>query len=437
MAEEAFALSPISARPNVPGEADYDAIREAFMETARGRWFLNEYAKRNRHADTGMVLEAVARIEAGLKAQKQTPVGLSLSQALGSIRSALRQAKATAIESLPRHDTDDTLTAARNGARIVREIAWTLRECGADVRICDLLDTQVTAIEAGQPNAGDDGREAVLASYDVLMQTIEQLADGGTTAAAAGAETDTPPAAEMPMPDEARASVTPLFKAPAPDHVAEAAEMPEPVVEQAAMPEPAVEQMIAPAVELAPAAIAPIAESMAELAVSLAETSRAEVADETAVVVAETALETALDADADAYDLAVLDRVAMEMAVQDPSEPETAELDSFEPEMDAPELDELQIAEPEIAPPTAVAARLPAVMPTAIPDIVSFALAPAPEPIPEPAPQPKPQAEPAYHPSLGAALIANGVISNPHAPAADPLAAIRRMSQAEKIAFFS
>ncbi|QDM17844.1 hypothetical protein FNL55_18950 [Tardiphaga sp. vice352] len=431
MAEEAFALSPISARPNVPGEADYDAIREAFMETARGRWFLNEYAKRNRHADTGMVLEAVARIEAGLKAQKQTPAGLSLSQALGSIRSALRQAKATAIESLPRHDIDDTLTAARNGARIVREIAWTLRECGADVRICDLLDTQVTAIEAGQPNAGDDGREAVLASYDVLMQTIEQLADGRTTAA--GAEADTPPAAEMPTPEEARASVTPLFKAPAPDLVAEAAELPESVVEQAAMPEPAVERMIAPAVEMAPAAIAPIAESTAELAVSIAETSRAELAGESAVAEAETALETALEADA--YDLAVLDRVAMEMAVQDPSEPETSELDTLEPEMDAPEIDELQIDEPEIAPPTAVAARLPAVMPTPIPAIVS--LAPAPEPIPEPAPQPKPQAEPAYHPSLGAALIASGVISNPNAPAADPLAAIRRMSQSEKIAFFS
>ena len=431
MAEEAFALSPISARPNMPGEADYEAIREAFMETARGRWFLNEYAKRNRHADTGMVLEAVARIEAGLRAQKQAPTALSLSQALGSIRSALRQAKATAIESLPRHDADDTLTAARNGARIVREIASTLRECGADVRICNLLDTQVTAIEAGQPKDGDDGRDAVLASYDVLMQTIEQLADGATTAA--GAETDTPPAAEMPIPEEARASVTPLFKAPAPDPVAETAEMPEPVVEQAAMEEPAAEQMIAPAVEQAPAAIAPIAESTAELAVSLAETARAEVAADTVVAEAETAPETALEADA--YDLAVLDRVAMEMAVQDPSEPETSELDSLEPEMDAAEIDELPMVEPEAAPPTAVAATLPAVMPTPVPEIISFAPAPAPEPIREPAP--KPQAEPAYHPSLGAALIANGVISNPNAPTADPLSPIRRMSQAEKIAFFS
>ena len=133
MAEEAFALSPIAARPNVPGEADYEAIREAFMETARGRWFLSEYAKRNRHTDTGMVLEAVARIEASLKAQKQAPTALSLSAALGAIRAAVRQAKATAIESLPRFDADDTLTAARNGARRSEE-RRVGKECSAVCR---------------------------------------------------------------------------------------------------------------------------------------------------------------------------------------------------------------------------------------------------------------------------------------------------------------
>ena len=63
MADEAFALSPISARAAQPSEEDYDAISEAFMETSRGRWFLGEYAKRNRNADTRMVLDAVARIE--------------------------------------------------------------------------------------------------------------------------------------------------------------------------------------------------------------------------------------------------------------------------------------------------------------------------------------------------------------------------------------
>src|SRR5260221_10278692 len=71
MANQAFALSPISARASLPGEEDYEAIREAFMETARGRWFLTEYAKRNRNADTRMVLDAVARIEQSLAAQKE------------------------------------------------------------------------------------------------------------------------------------------------------------------------------------------------------------------------------------------------------------------------------------------------------------------------------------------------------------------------------
>ncbi len=41
------------------------------METARGRWFLTEYAKRNRNADTRMVLDAVERIEQSLAAQKE------------------------------------------------------------------------------------------------------------------------------------------------------------------------------------------------------------------------------------------------------------------------------------------------------------------------------------------------------------------------------
>ena len=53
MANEAFALSPMSARAAAPNEQDYDAIREAFMETARGRWFLGEFAKRNRNAEIG------------------------------------------------------------------------------------------------------------------------------------------------------------------------------------------------------------------------------------------------------------------------------------------------------------------------------------------------------------------------------------------------
>src|SRR6202795_5395438 len=92
MADEAFALSPISARAALPSEEDYDAIREAFMETSRGRWFLGEYAKRNRNADTSMVLDAVARIEETLAGQRQQQVEDRLAEGLAIIRSALDEA---------------------------------------------------------------------------------------------------------------------------------------------------------------------------------------------------------------------------------------------------------------------------------------------------------------------------------------------------------
>src|SRR5882762_8622729 len=94
MADEAFALSPISARAAQPSEEDYDAIREAFMETSRGRWFLGEYAKRNRNADTSMVLDAVARIEQSLAAQKEESLAIQREAASAQREAANAQREA-------------------------------------------------------------------------------------------------------------------------------------------------------------------------------------------------------------------------------------------------------------------------------------------------------------------------------------------------------
>ncbi|WP_371422121.1 hypothetical protein [Tardiphaga sp.] len=410
MAEEAFALSPISARPNVPGEADYDAIREAFMETARGRWFLAEYAKRNRTADTSLVLEAVTRLEANLAAQKQAPA-LSLIAALGAIRSAVRQAKATAIEAMPRVDTDETLTGARNGTRIIREIAWTLRECGADIRICDLLDTQVKAIEAGQQALDGNGREDVLASYDLLMQRIEQMVDGS---AATIAQAEQAPVAEKaePVVTEAReASVTPLFKSQASEVLAET------VTISNAPPRMTAQPVVADSVaaEAVAEAAAPIAEATTELAATIAEASAAMTAADIAQ-----APEITSDVE-DEHDLAVLDMVAAEMGALDLSEP-----DFIEPQLAEAEVMQLEAAAVQPAEPEAINPDL-----MTLAQIAEVALAPEP-----PQPDLIPQVE-AAAPSLGAALIAGGVIADPNAPASDPLAPIRKMTQAEKIAFFS
>src|ERR1700712_3752830 len=125
MADEAFALSPISARATLPGEEDYAAISEAFMETSRGRWFLREYAKRNRNADTHMVLDAVARIEESLAAQRQpaAPPDNELANALAAITRAAGEARAAASAALDGLALDEALAPVRKGARVIREIS--------------------------------------------------------------------------------------------------------------------------------------------------------------------------------------------------------------------------------------------------------------------------------------------------------------------------
>src|SRR3954453_9587471 len=46
--------------------ADYHMIEAAVLETARGRWFLVEYDRRRRAAETNQLLEAVIRLERAL-----------------------------------------------------------------------------------------------------------------------------------------------------------------------------------------------------------------------------------------------------------------------------------------------------------------------------------------------------------------------------------
>src|SRR4030088_2569844 len=186
MADEAFALSPISARAALPREEDYEAIREAFMETSRGRWFLGEYAKRNRNADTRMVLDAVARIEETLAAQQQPAPESGLAEALVAIRNALDEARAAASAVLDDLTLEETLAPVRKGARVIREISWRWREIGADARICDLIDSQVSAIEGacGQISSRVP-LGALAAAFDLIKRQIEEFGENHQEAAQA------------------------------------------------------------------------------------------------------------------------------------------------------------------------------------------------------------------------------------------------------------
>lgn len=359
MANEAFALSPISARANLPSEEDYEAIREAFMETSRGRWFLSEYARRNRNADTSMVLDAVARIEGALAAQKQEPPVAEDKRAelLAAIGSAIAKAEEAASSALDGMAVEDGLAPIRKGARIIKEISWRWREIGADGRICDLIDSQVAAIEGGCSHiAGHDPRTALRAAFEIIRATVKAFSD-----------------------QEAPAD------APEEDFVVEAS---------------------------APSDDVPAVAAQVDTTQQAAHEEIIFAPEEPGAIAASPSHQTGADA-VDAYDAsdeAVLDLVAAEMAASDPDEAVPVVGNSRE-----------HVAEPPLIEPFVVASR------------------PEPAMIEEAWPRPSPQVirAPSERPSLGATILASGLLQRPKQPASDPLAPIRRMTQAEKIAFFS
>jgi hypothetical protein len=227
MADEAFALSPIHARAALPTDADYDAIQEAFMETARGRWFLTEYAKRNRNADTRMVLEAVERLESGLasqRAQAEAAAAEAAAVQLAAVQAAVQQAaaaqaeiqqaavaQAAAVQAAPpvdiwpelakaftrarmdiaqrlvRDSNEEAFETLRASTETLKSISWALRERGFDARICDFLDVQVNKITDGytglmaESSVAGDTEAEILATFDELIQHVEGLTSSADT----------------------------------------------------------------------------------------------------------------------------------------------------------------------------------------------------------------------------------------------------------------
>ncbi|WP_321339342.1 protein phosphatase CheZ [Breoghania sp.] len=145
-------------------EEDYDAIESAVMETTRGRWFLAEYSRRNRSADTNMLLDAIGKLEGLMKRERKGPklerIQLDLADMAEAITRTKREIAQIKAES---NDGDrfaeasselDAIVTQTEGAtqdilqkaELVQEIAWTLREQGVDEEACDAIDAHTTDI---------------------------------------------------------------------------------------------------------------------------------------------------------------------------------------------------------------------------------------------------------------------------------------------------
>ena len=101
-------------------ESDYEAIEDAVMETARGRWFLKEYARRMRAAETAGLLTALERIEKMVAAANPPQAGPQTQTGM---------------------PTDISHRIEGISERLL-DISWYMRERGIDGSACAAIDAE-------------------------------------------------------------------------------------------------------------------------------------------------------------------------------------------------------------------------------------------------------------------------------------------------------
>lgn len=138
---------------------DYDRIEEAVMETARGRWFLAEFARRVRAGDTQKILQAIERLE----------------RASGPAQFAAAQDHARGI-----------------GERLM-DVAFQLRARAVDEALCRVVEREASAAYA---LAGEERGPAFAQSFDPPPPEAKRIE-------ARAVAPDAAPAAQAAAPDPA------------------------------------------------------------------------------------------------------------------------------------------------------------------------------------------------------------------------------------------
>jgi len=277
--------------PALPADADYDALCEALMASARGRWFLEEYAKRNRNSDTGLVLDAIAHVEAVVRSEQAHQASQGVRIELLEMARTIAQTRADVAEAKPERTGGPSAASGTDvfaAAGRLQEVAWTMREHGLDMAMCDQITDLSTAILSASSlrNNPDDGRAQQLAE---VLRSLEQRIDAMLRAAAEPPPSDG--SADRVAPEQPQLSAVELPAEAAPPPVepdeqpaAVAAALPEAALSLPAVaepveaePEPTDER---PAFDFEPIAVQPHVAHMAPVAAAAPEPPPAAAPDE-------------------------------------------------------------------------------------------------------------------------------------------------------------
>jgi hypothetical protein len=211
MPKEPFALSTISpASPEEDG--DYDAIYATVMESARGRWFLEEYAHRNRNADTKLVLAAIERIESLIRGERsqqeyhgiRTEL-LEMAEAIAETRAEVTGEQEADVQGQPAERDTKRLSARAEilaMAERLHDVAWTMRERSLDPATCEEIERLAYSILAAS-SLQDPAPHRVQKLKEVLRYLERRI--GGMLDA--GAQVGAIPAEELAEKDEPHADI--------------------------------------------------------------------------------------------------------------------------------------------------------------------------------------------------------------------------------------
>jgi hypothetical protein len=107
-------------------DVDYEAIEAAVTETVRGRWFLKEFARRNRGAEVKLMLDAMNRLETLVTAGQSQPALPAPPSADPSIRLMVQRIKEIGGQ--------------------LEGLASIMREDGIEAHFCEVVELQARAV---------------------------------------------------------------------------------------------------------------------------------------------------------------------------------------------------------------------------------------------------------------------------------------------------